>query len=82
MEDDNYRIRWELKAENSQEIGSHSQSTLELHHPCEHAKSGNHVVEIVYISEAKIYNKAGQHATADENMRIKWFTWLMDIKHD
>jgi len=54
-----------------EEIGSHSQSTLELHHPCEHAKSGNHVVEIVYISEANIYNKAGQHATADENMRIK-----------
>ena len=36
----------------------------------------------LFISEAKIYNKAGQHATADENMRIKWFTWLMDIKHD
>jgi len=63
MEDDNYRIRWELKAESSQEIGSHSQSTLELHHPCEHAKSGNHIVEIiVYINE----DKAGQHATADE----------------
>jgi hypothetical protein len=45
---------------------------LELHHPCKHAKSGNHVVEIiVYISEANIYNKAGQHATADENMRFK-----------